>query len=72
MRTHIFCTNIHSKEQLEILEPHLNTHCNIIRWSIDLEDIDAVLKVITTHHLEDLEIIQLLASKGYDCKVMTD
>ena len=72
MRTHICCTNINSKEQLDILKPHLNNHNSIIRWSIDLEDIDAVLKVITTNNLKEHEIIHLLDSEGYQCKVMTD
>lgn len=72
MRTHIFCTNINSKEQLDSLKPCLNNHNNILRWSIDLEDIDAVLKVITTNNLKEHEIIHLLDSEGYQCKVMTD
>jgi hypothetical protein len=72
MRTHIFCTNINSQAQLDLLSPHLNNHNNIIRWSIDLEDIDAVLKVITTNDLKEHDIMRLLDTEGYQCKVMTD
>ena len=72
MRTHIFCTNIRSKAQLKRIAPSLNNHTDIIRWSIDLEDVDAVLKIISSHELSEAHVIQLLEKNGYNCMVMTD
>lgn len=68
----IFQTDIRSKKKIESLKPIFNNHSDIIEWSIDLEDIDNVLRIeASTNSLED-DIINLVKTKGFYIKVLPD
>jgi len=61
----ILKTNIQSKKKLKLLTPAFNGHQSIQRWTIDLEDIDKVLRVEATENTEEKEIIQLVEKHGF-------
>lgn len=61
----ILKTNIRSKKKLRILVPAFNGHQSIQRWSVDLEDVDKVLRVETNENTEEKEIIQLIEKHGF-------
>lgn len=63
----IFKTNIQTQGDKFYLKLFLDKHPLIANWNIDLEDIDCVLRVVSTH-LQHSHIIELLASRGYYCE----
>lgn len=68
----IFQTDIASKKKMKPLEPIFNNHPNIIKWSIDMEDIDNVLRIEASENLLEKDIINLVKTKGYYIEVLPD
>lgn len=68
-RVLILKTNLSHREQLDFLAPYLNE--NAIRWSIDLEDVDRVLR-IETESIDADEVIQQIGSAGFYCSELLD
>lgn len=66
----IFRTDIETKEKVETVKPFLNNHSNIVKWSIDLEDIDKVLKVKFTEDLSEKDVIKEISTHGFNCDVL--
>ncbi|OEJ99331.1 hypothetical protein A8C32_09195 [Flavivirga aquatica] len=64
----IFRTDIKTKKKVKIIKPLFNNHSSIIKWSIDIEDIDNVLKIEATKNLNENDIINLIRTKGFYCK----
>ncbi|MEQ8219924.1 MAG: hypothetical protein RH981_16915 [Arenibacter sp.] len=64
----IFQTDIKSKNKVKSIKPLLNNHSDIIKWSIDLEDIDNVLRIEATANLLEEEAIDLIKDHGFDIK----
>lgn len=61
----IFRTDIKSKKKVKSVKTILNNHSDIIKWSIDLEDIDNVLRIEATKNLSEEEVIDLIKIKGF-------
>ena len=61
----IFQTDIKSKNKVKSIEPILNNHSDILKWTIDLEDIDNVLRIEATTNLLEAEVIDLIKDKGF-------
>ncbi|MCW3085662.1 MAG: hypothetical protein JWP12_3028 [Bacteroidetes bacterium] len=61
----VFKTNIKTKTEVQKLRQVLNKKA-IIKWNIDFEDIDKVLRVIT-QTLTPAEIIDVITKKGVEC-----
>ena len=72
MELHIFRTDIKSKKKLKSIKPVLNNHTDILTWSIDLEDIDNVLRVEARTNLSEEEVINLVQVKGFYIETMAD
>jgi len=66
----IFKTNIGTKRQLNALRPLLNNQMTIKRWTVDMEDIDKVLRIEAIEPLEERHIINLIRAKGLYCEVL--
>lgn len=61
----ILKTNILSKQMVRPLVQVLDSHEGIYDWSIDLEDIDKVLRIEAKRQLQLQEVIQLIATYGF-------
>ena len=72
MEVLIFCTDIKSKKKIKSLKPVFNNHTEIIKWSIDLEDIDNVLRIEATTNLFEEDVIDLVKVKGFFIKTLSD
>ena len=72
MKLFILKTDIRTKRQLNKIKPALQQSNNITRWSIDLDDVDKVLKVETKVDSQEAEMIELLRSKGINCEELPD
>ncbi|WP_353779251.1 hypothetical protein [Winogradskyella sp. 3972H.M.0a.05] len=68
LKIQIFKTNIKAESDLNTLKPLLDSISYIIKWSIDLEDIDKVLKIESHESLSEEDIINLVKSRGYYCE----
>lgn len=66
----LFKTNITSEMAKQPLANLLNNNPNINSWTVDHEDIDRVLRIIS-YTLSHTEVINLLTSHGYECCELT-
>ena len=72
MKILIFKTDIHNDRKVSLVSTVFDTHPDIFRWSIDLEDIDKVLKIRATEDLTENEIVQLVRPIGLYCEALPD
>ena len=67
----IFKTNVDSEEQLQQAGLLLDATVSILKWNIDREDIDKVLRIESTHpHTND--IMKIMADAGFACEELPD
>lgn len=64
---HIFKTNIKSQSDYNNIKSVLDLHTFIDEWSIDMEDVDCVLR-IKSNSLSDGDVVLLLAQFGFFCR----
>lgn len=62
----IFKTSIQTLADTDCVKAMLDTHAEIQTWSIDLQDVDCVLRVVSAT-LPPATIIHLITQHGYDC-----
>ncbi|NIJ54012.1 hypothetical protein [Dyadobacter arcticus] len=67
----IFRTNINRKKHVRSVSHLLDSRKEIIRWNVDLSDIDNVLRIEATHP-DCTPVIQLVTQAGYACEELTD
>jgi len=68
----IFKTNIKTRKNVKTIKSLFEYQSSIINWSIDLEDIDKVLKVNITETLNENDIKNLIKIKGFYCEALPD
>ena len=56
----ILRTNIDKKKKLNRVKQLFKENSNIIKWSVDMEDIDKVLRIETTANINENDIGRLL------------
>ncbi|MBL4606092.1 MAG: hypothetical protein JKY02_10655 [Flavobacteriaceae bacterium] len=67
MKLVILRTDIKTKKKVKKVKPLLNNHPLIINWSIDLEDVDNVLRIEASNSLHQIEIKTLIQREGFFC-----
>ncbi|MEC3907428.1 hypothetical protein VOI54_10390 [Tamlana sp. 2201CG12-4] len=68
----IFKTNINTKKKVKALKSFFDSHTSITKWSIDLEDIDNVLKIEAAIGLNESNMIDQIKTQGFYCDVLSD
>jgi hypothetical protein len=68
----IFRTDIKTKKKVKSLKPIFNRQMDILKWSVDLEDIDNVLRIEATENLSEKAIIDLVRMEGFYIKTLSD
>lgn len=63
----VYRTDIKNKKKLKKLRPFLDQHPLIKHWTVDLEDVDKVLRLETSAFIQEKEIINLLNTCGFEC-----
>lgn len=58
-------------KSIKDIEPLLDEHPFISSWSVDLDDVDKVLRIVASRELQEEEIINLLTSREYDAEVLS-
>jgi hypothetical protein len=67
----VFRSNIGTEEDMERVSSVLDGHPMIEQWSLDLNDVDFVLRVISCS-LKQCDVIALVANCGYACEELGD
>jgi hypothetical protein len=62
----VFRTSIKSKADCEKIRAGLDGLHAVENWSVDLEDIDCVLRVVS-RQLSPQQVISFINNHGYDC-----
>ncbi|MBX2827588.1 MAG: hypothetical protein KTR22_05465 [Flavobacteriaceae bacterium] len=72
MELFIFRTDIKSKKKVKTIKRILNAHIEVLHWTVDLEDIDNVLRVETTEYLSEKDIVELISHQGFYIQPLPD
>ena len=72
MSLHIFRTDIKTDEKVDIIANLFKKYSIISDWSVDTDDIDNVLRVVSTNNLSEKEIIEIVSAQGFICEALTD
>lgn len=67
----IFKTNLDSPSDIKLVGPVLQNMDGISQWTVDREDSDKILRVVTNRHEPNL-IIHQLRELGYHCQELED
>ena len=67
----VFRTNIQQQKDVEAIRKVLDTNPDVLKWNVDRDDIDCVLR-IETFTLQPANIIQLVNGAGYVCEELED
>lgn len=71
MEIHVFKTDAYTKKRVNALATHLGNLEGIIKWNVDLQDVDKVLR-IECHSLSAGAIEKSLQRAGYFCEALED
>jgi hypothetical protein len=67
----VFKTDVHNRKKINEIAPHLENIKGIIKWNIDLHDIDNVLRIEAASIPAQL-IEEKLQQAGYYCEELQD
>jgi hypothetical protein len=71
MNIFIFKTNIRLKKDVGIIRPFLSAYESIVKWNVDREDSDKILRIVSTSN-DSPDIIKTIEGAGYQCEELTD
>lgn len=64
---HVFKTNITQLDPTCAMHQTLNKHLDIQQWSVDCDDVDCVLRVVSDK-LKPENIITIITNLGHQCQ----
>jgi hypothetical protein len=67
----IFKTNIRQLDEVTSITPQLEALENIVRWSVDTDDCDGILRVEGTE-INPNHIIEITRQAGFECSELLD
>jgi len=67
----IFKTNIRFKKDVGIVQPLLSAYKSIVEWTVDRDDTDKILRVVSTSN-DTAGIIKTINEAGYHCEELPD
>jgi len=62
----VYKTNIHRTHDVEKVKPLFNKQSDILKWHVDIEDKDRVLRVEARADISE-KIVKLVSEAGYWC-----
>ena len=72
MNVIVLGTNISNRQKMKKIHPILSSAPTIFKWSVDMEDVDKVLRVETATKVSENHIIGLLKSVGLTGRQLPD
>lgn len=64
MQIHVLKTDLKSLQEVNRIAPILDLHPSINNWTVDINDIDNILRIVGDDALEEQQIIPLLNQFG--------
>jgi len=71
MNVFVYRTDIVSEYDLEAIDDLLSSHGTIVRWNVDRDDVDKVLRIESTAD-NSAELLQTVTRAGYFCEELSD
>jgi len=71
MNVFVYKTDIDGSYDLEAIDDLLSTHETILRWNVDTEDCDKVLRIESTAD-NGTELMKTVVKAGYFCEELAD
>lgn len=71
MEVLVFKTNLRRADDVERVTSTMNDEQRILKWTVDREDCDKVLRVESDRILAD-EVAALIRQAGYSCEELTN
>ena len=68
MQLFIFKTNIATKKKVASLKPLLKQNTAIVKWNVDTQDCDKVLRIEAKNTAQENELINIIQAYGYHCE----
>ena len=68
MEVLVFKTNLRYKKQITELTSHMNTLQGILRWNVDLDDRDRILRIEANELCCPRKVEDALVKAGYICE----
>ncbi|MDC8004997.1 hypothetical protein POV27_13120 [Aureisphaera galaxeae] len=68
----VFRTDIKSKKKVKSLKLLFNRNVEILRWNVDLEDIDNVLRIEATEYISERDVMEMVSLKGFYIQPLPD
>lgn len=68
----IFRTSLKTLDNVKYISSIFDGHPNISSWSVDIEDIDNVLRVESRGSLNEKELIAQVRKCGFFCQLLPD
>ncbi|MFT4576241.1 MAG: hypothetical protein ACI9SI_001160 [Polaribacter sp.] len=72
MKLVILRTDIKTKKKVKKMKTVFNNHPVISKWSIDIEDIDNVLRIEAAGNLHKDDVKRLVTENGFYCEELPD
>lgn len=67
----VFKTNLFTNRDVDSLSKQLDANEEIVRWNVDLDDCDRILRVESPLAIQQM-VTQILRQNGYHCEKLTD
>ena len=71
MNVLIFKTDIRLKKDLGVIRPLLSAYESIVKWNVDRDDADKILRIVSTSN-DPVDIIKIINEAGYHCEELPD
>ncbi|MFT7612831.1 MAG: hypothetical protein ACI9J3_001797 [Parvicellaceae bacterium] len=68
----ILKTDIATEQRLQAIKPVFDIHVSIKDWSVDINDVDNVLRVVAKDSLNQSDVIQMVENCGFKCEELDD
>lgn len=68
MEVYVFKTNIENQNMVSQLNNVLSQQQNINQWTVDTEDCDNVLRIVSSKKIPEINLIKLVHQVGFQCE----
>jgi copper chaperone len=68
MEVLVFKTNLRYKKQIAALTPHMDNLQGVLRWNVDLDDKDKILRIEANEYCCARKVENTLGQAGYFCE----
>ncbi len=72
MKILVLKTDIKTKKMVKQVRPAFHNHPEILDWSVDIKDIDNVLRIEALDGMDEEKAIQMVKQAGHYCEALQD